>query len=159
MCVIENIPDKFPSIYNSQYKKQIDVKLYNQIPYREIETWLKETTDCEDDCISYSTIGKYARYVKQHGGFEQLIKPEDLQQEDITYSQLFQKAINVSYVQLDELHGANLVNLLNHIFKHALPMHIKLDADVDGKIEKKVTHNLLEKVKQNREGLNDISSD
>ena len=135
------------------------MKLYNQIPYREIANWLKETTDCEDDCISHSTIGKYARYVKERGGFEQLINTEDLRKEDITYSQLFQKAINVSYVQLDELNGANLVNLLNNIFKHALPMHITLDASIDGKIEKKVTHNLLEKVKQNRAEFNDLSSD
>ena len=159
MCIIENIPNKFPSIYNSKYKKQIDVKLYNQIPYREIANWLKETTECEEDCISHSTIGKYARYVKEHGGFEQLIKSEDLRQEDINYSQLFQKAINVSYVQLDELHGANLVNLLNNIFKHALPMHITLDATIDGEIEKKVTHNFLEQIKQDRAEYNDLNHD
>lgn len=127
---MENIPDKFPSIYNSKYRKKINIKLYNEIPYREIERWLKEVTECEDDCISQSTIGRYARYVKERGGFEQLLTPEDIQQEDIEYSQLLQKAINTGYTQLDELTGQNLVNLIKTIFQHALPMHLNLNADV-----------------------------
>ena len=127
---MENIPDKFPSIYNSKYRKKINIKLYNEIPYREIERWLKEVTECKDDCISQSTIGRYARYVKERGGFEQLLTPEDIQQEDIEYSQLLQKAINTGYTQLDELTGQNLVNLIKTIFQHALPMHLNLNADV-----------------------------
>lgn len=131
---MENIPDKFPSIYNSKYRKKINIKLYNEIPYREIERWLKEVTECKDDCISQSTIGRYARYVKERGGFEQLLTPEDIQQEDIEYSQLLQKAINTGYTQLDELTGQNLVNLIKTIFQHALPMHLNLNANVDSKV-------------------------
>ena len=141
---MENISNKFPSIYNSKYRNQINIKLYNKIPYREIERWLKEESECEDDCISHSTIGKYARYVNERGGFEQLLTQELLNQEDVTYSQLCQKAINISYSQLDELTGQNLVNLIKTIFQHSLPMHFK----IEGEIQSDVTVNLLEEIKR-----------
>ncbi len=132
---MDQIPNKFPSIYNSQYYNEINVKLYNEIPYREIARWLKDITECEEDCISQSRIGDYARYVKERGGFKQLLSQEILEKEDIQYSQLFQKAINVSYQQLDELTGQNLVNLIKTIFQYSLPMHINLTTDTVKKHE------------------------
>lgn len=149
---MENIPNKFPSIYNSKYRNKINIKLYNKIPYREIERWLKEESGCEDDCISQSTIGRYAKYVKEHGGFEQLLTSEDMRQEDIEYSQLLQKAINIGYTQLDELTGQNLVNLIKTIFQYSLPMHINLN----GEMQSDVTVNLLEEIKRKRIEDDDI---
>lgn len=58
------IKDKFPKIYESQYKDKIKECLeQGQSPYS-IAKWLKETTECEDDCISESTIRRFKQYLQ-----------------------------------------------------------------------------------------------
>lgn len=156
---MDKIPEKFPSIYNHPQYKEINIRLYQNISYRAIADWLKEITECEDDCISPSRIGDYARYVKTHGDFKQLINPKDLVSKDITLSELDQHAINLMYSKLHKLEDGNFVQAFGMIMKYTRSDNINLNVDVDGKIEKKVTHNFLEKVKQNRADFNDFSSD
>ena len=151
-CIMDKIPEKFPSIYNSPHLKDINIKLYNQIPYRDIEKWLKDTTECEEDCISASTIGRYNRYVLAHGGFEQLIKPEDIDYDDVTFQELDQYAMNLLYQRLPELDGGNFVQAVLGIFKHSKTTNFNLNADV----KSEVSTNLLEKMKQKRSELNEL---
>ena len=148
---MDNIPEKFPSIYNSPHLKDINIKLYNQTPYREIERWLKEATNCEDDCISASTIGRYKRYVLEHGGFEQLINPEDIDYEDVTFTELDQHAMNLLYQRLGDLEGGNFVQACATIFKHSRPTNINVNADVDAEMRT----GLLQKLERPLPELND----
>lgn len=156
---MDKIPEKFPSIHKSPHLKDINIKLYNQVPYREIEKWLKNTTECEDDCISASTIGRYNRYVLSHGGFEQIINPEDIDYEDVTFMELDQHAMNLMYQRLPDLTDGNFVQACATIFKHSRPTNVNLNADVDAEVENKITVNLLDKIKKKRSELNDLSSD
>ena len=151
---MDKISEKFPSIYNSPHLQEINIKLYNETPYREIERWLKDVTDCEEDCISTSTIGRYARYVKEHGGFEQLIDPEDIDYDDITFSELDQHAMNLLYQRLPDLDGGNFVQACGIIFKYSKSTNVNLNADVTSE----VTTNLLEKIKQKRGELDGLRS-
>ena len=150
---MDKIPEKFPSIYNHPHYKEINIRLYQGISYRAIADWLKEITDCEEDCISPSRIGDYARYVKTHGGFEQLIDPEDLPNTDITLSELDQHAINLMYSKLHKLEDGNFVQAFGMIMKYTRAANINLNADV----KSEHTVNLLEKMKQKRGELNDIN--
>lgn len=151
---MDKIPEKFPSIHNSPHLKQINIKLYNQTPYREIARWLKEKSECEDDCISASTIGRYNRYVLSKGGFEQIINPEDIDYEDITFQELDQHAMNLLYKRLADLEGGNFVQACATIFKHSKPTNVNVNADV----KSEVATNLLEKIKEKRVELNDINN-
>lgn len=128
---MDNIPEKFPSIYNHPLYKEINLKLYNEIPYRAIAKWLKETTDCEEDCISQSWIGEYARYVKKRGGFGQLLPSEDIDYDDVTLSDLDQHALNLLYQRLPDLEGGNFVQACATIFKHSRPTNVNLDVDAN----------------------------
>ena len=134
-CIMENLSEKFPSICNSPHLKEINIKLYNETPYRTIESWLKDITKCEDDCISASTIGRYARYVKEHGGFEQLINPEDIDYDDVTLGELDQHAMNLMYQRLPDLEGGNFVQAFGMILKYSRPTNLNLNADVDAKVK------------------------
>ena len=132
---MENLSEKFPSICNSPHLKEINIKLHNETPYRTIESWLKDITECEDDCISASTIGRYARYVKEHGGFEQLINPEDIDYDDVTLGELDQHAMNLMYQRLPDLEGGNFVQAFGMILKYSRPTNLNLNADVDAKVK------------------------
>jgi hypothetical protein len=132
---MDKIPEKFPSIYNSPHYKDINIKLYNQTPYRAIAQWLKEITDCEEDCISASTIGRYNRYVLEHGGFEQLLQPEDINYDDVTLEQLDQHAMNLMYQRLPDLTDGNFVQAFGMILKHSRPTNVNVNADVDAKMQ------------------------
>lgn len=156
---MDKIPEKFPSIYNHPEYKEINIRLYQNISYRAIAEWLKEKTDCEEDCISPSRIGDYARYVKERGGFEQLIDPEDLLDKDITLLELDQHAINLMYTKLHKLEDGNFVQAFGMIMKYTRSDNINLNLDMNGKIEKKVTHNFLEQIKQDRAEYNDLNHD
>ena len=97
--------------------------------------------------------------MNEHGGFEQLINPEDIDYEDVTFIELDQHAMNLLYHRLSDLEGGNFVQACATIFKHSRPTNVNLNADVDAEIENKITVNLLEKIKKKRSELNDISSD
>ena len=152
---MDKIPEKFPSIYNNPQYKEINIRLYQEISYRAIADWLKEITDCEEDCISPSRIGDYARYVKAHGSFEELLSPEDIESLNITLLELDQHAIDLMYKKLPKLEDGNFVQAFGMIMKYSRAANINLNADVNTT----VSSNLLEKMKEKRRELNDIRSD
>lgn len=131
---MDRIPEKFPSIYNHPLYNEINIRLYKEVPYRAIANWLKEVTECEDDCISQSWIGEYARYVKKRGGFEQLINPEDIDYEDVTLMELDQHAMNLMYQRLPDLEGGNFVQAFGMILKYSRPTNVNVNADVDAQV-------------------------
>ena len=94
---MENIKTKFPSIWNSKCRDEINIKLYNKTPDTQIAKWLEKNAECKEDCISASTIRRYRLYVNERGGFQQLINPNDLPHDDITFTELTQEAINQLY--------------------------------------------------------------
>lgn len=152
---MNQIKTKFPSIWNSKCKNEINIKLYNQTPDTQIARWLEQNAKCKEDKISASTIRRYRLYVTEHGGFEQLINPEDIDYEDVTLHDLDQHAMNLLYQRLPDLDGGNFVQACATIFKHSKPTNLNLQADV----KSEHTINLLEKIKQKRGELNDFNSD
>ena len=132
---MDKIPEKFPSIHNHPQNKEINIRLYQGISYRAIADWLKEITDCEEDCISPSRIGDYARYVKSHGGFEQLLDPEDMAYENVTLPELDQLAMNMMAQKLPKLEDGNFVQAFGMILKHSRPTNLNVNADVDAKMK------------------------
>ena len=73
---MEAIKDKFPKIYESKYKNKIIECLKDgQSPYS-IAIWLKENTDCEEDCISESTIRRFKTYLITIGELKQNTPPQ-----------------------------------------------------------------------------------
>ena len=143
---MDKIPEKFPSIYNHPQYKEINIRLHQEISYRAIADWLKEITECKDDCISPSRIGDYARYVKAHGGFEQLLSPEDLNYANVTLLELDQLAINMMAQKLPKLEDGNFVQAFGMIMKYTRPTNVNLNADV----KSDVTVNLIEEIKRKR---------
>ena len=131
---MDKIETKFPSIWNSKCKKEIDIKLYNQTPDTQIARWLEQNAKCKEDCISASTIRRYRLYVNEHGGFEQLINPEDIDYDDITFEELDQHAMNLMYHRLADLEGGNFVQACATIFKHSRPTNVNVNADVDAEM-------------------------
>lgn len=151
---MDNIPEKFPSIFNNPHYNEINIRLYQEISYRAIADWLKAITDCEDDCISPSRLGDYARYVKARGGFEQLLSSEDLESVNVTLQELDQHAIDLMYSKLHKLEDGNFVQAFGMIMKYTRASNINLNADV----RTDVADNLIEKMKQKRNELNDLGS-
>ena len=141
---MDKIPEKFPSIYNSPHLNEINIKLYKETPYRQIERWLKEITDCKDDCISAATIGRYARYVRDHGGFEQLIDKDIIDYDDVTFDELDQHAMNLLYQRLPDLDGGNFVQACGIIFKYSKSSNVNVNADVRTELLDKLTRPLPE---------------
>lgn len=132
---MDKIPEKFPSIYNHPQYKEINIRLYQKISYRAIADWLKEITECEEDCISPSRIGDYARYVRTHGGFEQLLNPEDMEYENVTLPELDQLAINLMAQKLHKLEDGNFVQAFGMIMKYSRPTNVNVNADVDAQFK------------------------
>lgn len=152
---MDQIEKKFPSIWNSKCRNEINIKLYKEIPDTQIARWLEEKAECKEDKISASTIRRYRLYVNDRGGFEQLIKPEDIDYDDVTFQELDQYAMNLLYQRLPELDGGNFVQAVLGIFKHSKTTNFNLNADV----KSEVSTNLLEKMKQKRDDLNGLGSD
>ena len=132
---MDKIEKKFPSIWNSKYRNEINIKLYNQTPDTQIAAWLEKITDCKEDCISASTIRRYRLYVNEHGGFEQLINPEDINYDDVTLGELDQRAVNLMYQRLPDLEGGNFVQAFGMILKYSRPTNVNVNADVDAKMQ------------------------
>ena len=132
---MDKIPEKFPSIYNHPQYKEINIRLYQGISYRAIADWLKEVTECEEDCISPSRIGDYARYVRTHGGFEQILDPEDMNYNNVTLPELDQLAINLMAQKLHKLEDGNFVQAFGMIMKYTRPTNVNVNADVDAQFK------------------------
>ena len=152
---MDKIPEKFPSIYNHPQYKEINLRLYQKISYRAIADWLKKVTDCKEDCISASWIGNYARYIKAHGGFEQLLSSEDIQRVNVTLPELDQHAMNLMYEKLHKLEDGNFVQAFGMIMKYSRDINLNLNANVNAN----VSGNLIEEMKKKRRELDDIRSD
>lgn len=127
---MQQLEKKFPSIWNSKCRNEINIKLYKQTPDTQIARWLEENANCKEDCISASTIRRYRIYVNEHGGFEQLINPEDITYPDITLTDLDQQAMNLLYQRLPDLDGGNFVQACGIIFKFSKTANLNLNADV-----------------------------
>lgn len=84
---MEAIKDKFPKIYESKYRNKITQCLKEgQSPYS-IAKWLEENTDCDDDCISESTIRRYKIYLININEIEAVDPPQKFyapKDEDLT---------------------------------------------------------------------------
>ena len=149
---MNQIENKFPSIWNSKCRNEINIKLYKETPDTQIARWLEENATCKEDKISASTIRRYRLYVNEHGGFKQLITPEDINCEDVTFQELDQQAMNLLYQRLPELEGGNFVQAVLGIFKYSKSSSLNINADV----KSEVTVNRMEIVKQKRKELNDL---
>lgn len=131
---MENIKTKFPSIWNSKCRDEINIKLYNKTPDTQIANWLEKNAECKEDCISASTIRRYRIYVNERGGFQQLINPKELPHDDITFTELTQEAINQLYNRLSDLEGGNFVQACASILKIAQPMNINLNSNINADV-------------------------
>lgn len=110
---MEAIKDKFPKIYESKYKNTIIQCLKEgQSPYS-IAIWLKENTDCKDDCISESTIRRFKTYLISIGEIEQKETPEKIyapKDEDLT-KEIHDSAGKELLPRIKNLSDGNLIQL------------------------------------------------
>lgn len=150
---MEDICKKFPKICNCPYKEDIDNDLKKgKTPYY-IEQWLKKT-ECP---ISDTTIRSYQRYLKEHNLLQVEKDKSPSVKEDELLTLLEQKTSKA--LRNLELGSAN-PNVQVQFILGALKLLVgtKHQVDMNADVRSEVTTNLLEKIKEKRDDLDNVTS-